>query len=182
MDAESVTIRQGNDSLMSFASKRNIEAMLPTAAAGLVAGIVVIAVSLPLHSPHDSLMNTGTIAIAVVATAIVISVAVSRLAESRNSYFVLLGVSSVAFILASIGAFVVQETQDLERTVSFVVPLAAIQFGLTALLSPLLELRRSIARWTALAAFLILLSAGFALAGQGDRESGRLELPPRTQQ
>ena len=82
-------------------------------------------------------------------------------------------VAAVAFAAAS----------TLARSVSYVVPLASVVFGTLAVVPPLLSqrLRR---RGTLIAALALVfaLALGAALSGQGDAESGRLELPPRTQQ
>ncbi len=154
---------------------------IPVAAAALIAGVVVVAVSLPLQSPHDSLMNSGTIAVAVVLTAVAFSATAVRVSEGRDLNWTVAVMSLAGFVLAAIAAVAVETVQDLERTISFVVPLAAIQFGITAALTPVIRTRRSAARWILVGSLIVLLTTGFALADQGDQESGRLELPPRTQ-
>ena len=85
---------------------------------------------------------------------------------------------SLGFIIWVAIAFSL-ETQ-LERMVSFSVPLAAIAFGAIALLVPrlfvsILAQRRIVV----LAALAVAVVAGAGLANRGDAESGRLELPPR---
>ena len=86
---------------------------------------------------------------------------------------------ALAFCLVAVMA-VAGETQ-MERSISYIVPLAAIVFGLTGALTLLLLRARVSLPWRVTGlAVLLAIGLGIALAGQGDQESGRLELPPRT--
>lgn len=162
------------------ALQQAVRPYLPVATAHLLAGIAVILVSLPLRSPHDALMNSGTIAIAVLVTAAIVSLAVFQLAKSSGWSRSLVIVSVVGFLASAFGAWIVQSTQDLERTISFVIPLAAIQFGLPVVVAPLLRIYSRVLPVLAIAGVIAVLTVGFSLAGQGDQESGRLELPARS--
>ena len=72
------------------------------------------------------------------------------------------------------------ETQ-LDNFLTFILPLEAIVFSVTGLLTVLISRAKvALQWWKTLAAVVIALTVGIALAGQGDEESGRLELPPRT--
>jgi hypothetical protein len=157
--------------------------LAPGLGAGSIAGIVAVLVSLPLRSPHDSLMNSGTVSVAALAVSMGMAIAWDRLNSGRlrgKSAATAFAVLCAAMLSASLGAaLAVQSGADLERIFSFVAPLAAIQFGVTALATPVLASARGPV-W-ALSAVMVaaLLVTGIALAGQGDQPSGKLELPPR---
>ena len=92
--------------------------------AGSVAAVVVALVSLPLRSPLDSLLNSATVVLGVLAGGLIAWFAWRALANGphRHLYYVgsLGGGLVVATIIAAIG-----ETQ-VERMISFLVALAAI--------------------------------------------------------
>ena len=86
---------------------------------------------------------------------------------------------ALAFVLMAAGA-AAGETQ-LDRSVSYMVPLAALTIAVTAALTLLLmTARRALPVAVTVVSVLVALGVGAALAGMGDQESGRLELPPRT--
>ena len=97
--------------------------------------------------------------------------------EDQDTPFLV--VLALAFLLVCVVAIVAQT--QLERSVSYIVPLAAIVFVLTGVLTILLAREDTeIPRWAVILAVAIALVIGVALAGQGDQESGELELPPRS--
>jgi len=153
--------------------------------AGLAAAVAVALVSLPLRSPHDSLMNSGTI----IAVAVPVTFALAGVWHSlgrpdrRSRRVVVFAAVSVGLIGASAaGAALVEVLADLQRTISYVVPLSAIQFGMTAVLAPaLVTSRATSSKWLAAIVLVAVIAVGAGFAGQGDQESGRLSLPPRTQ-
>tara|TARA_B100000315_G_scaffold132120_1_gene121568 strand:- start:110 stop:640 length:531 start_codon:yes stop_codon:yes gene_type:complete len=145
--------------------------------AGSIAAVVAVLVSLPLRSPDDILLNSATVTISSLLAGVIAGV-VWRLVgntPNRPRRFGLIWTAIFAVVaLITLGG----ETQ-LERFITFVLPLAAIVFALTGLLIIVVEgipLRRR--RWSAVAAVLLALALGTGLAGQGDEKSGDLQLPP----
>ena len=148
--------------------------------AAAFAAIVAIAVSLPLQSPDDVFFNTGTIAIGVLAAGVLAGMAWRSTRQRPDGILRFVGLCGVmatsVLVLALAGETV------LERTFSFVAPLAAIVIGGIALLTPLLDRLLATrpgrpAQAFAAGTVTVALALGLALGGQGDEESGRLELP-----
>ena len=144
--------------------------------AGAVASVAASLVSLPLRSPHDGLLNAGSVTIGTLALAFAAG-RLRRALGGRANAGLLFAAAMGAGFLAWTGVAFAAETQ-LTRMVSFTVPLAAIAFGGIALLTPLVAPIAS-RRWVALGAVIVAVAVGAALAGEGDAPSGRLELPPR---
>ena len=154
--------------------------MLAGLTAGAIAAIVAGLVSLPLHSPVDSVFNSATVAVACLLLGLVSGALWSRWGERPSLIF---GALAALFVLVLIVAFVGNSV--LERFLSFVLPLAAIAFVLCALLTPLFSWYFSRPNlgwkgWTPpVVAVIAALAVGFGLITQGDAESGELSLPPR---
>lgn len=166
---------------MSDAPRKLRAPMRSALMAGALAAVVAALVSLPLRSPHDGLLNTGSVTTGTLVLALAggylwRALAVAGAGEARQRALLFAAAMGAGF-LAWTGLAFAAETQ-LTRMVSFTVPLAAIAFGGVALLTPLLAPVAS-RRWVALAALVAAVAVGAALAGAGDAESGRLELPPR---
>ena len=147
--------------------------------AGSVAAISASLVQLPLHAPTDTLFNSGTVTIGAMLTGLAAGVMWRAAAGSQRGtrlYFAACaagfgGVVLVAFLAAS----------QLDRGVSYIVPVAAVVFGVTAGLTPLFaKSRTSARRWLVLLAVAFATGVGAGLAGVGDQESGRLELPSKS--
>lgn len=146
--------------------------------AGAVAAVVAALVSLPLHSPHDALLNSASVTWGVLALALVSGLAYRRLGRAPNATRRFAVVMVVGFLVWVAVAFAIGTM--LTRMVSFSVPLAAIAFGGIGVLTPLLSRTPFAARWPVVVVALVIAAAiGIGFAGQGDQESGRLELPPR---
>ena len=146
---------------------------------GSVAGIVVALVSLPLDSPHDGLLNTGSVALAGLATGVVAAQVWRALPIDRMRLWMFLALSSATFGIVS--AFAVIADSQIDRVVSFIMPLAAITIAITAAGIVFLSRQERLLRWqVVIPAVVITLAVGMGLAGNGDQESGRLELPPRS--
>ena len=147
--------------------------------AASVASIVVVFVSLPLHSPDDALLNSLTVAIAVLAAGLAAGVSWNLFSNWERGRL-LYAASLIGAFLAVTLVAVVAENQILERSFSFSVPLAAIALGIIGSLTPVLD-RTQVPGlwWSTPVAIMIALGLGFALSGQGDGESGELLLPPR---
>ena len=146
--------------------------------AGAVAAVVAALVSLPLHSPHDALLNSASVTWGVLLLALVSGLVYRRLGSGPNAVRRFAVVMAVGFVVWVAVAFAIGTM--LTRMVSFSVPLAAIAFGGIAVLTPQLARTPLAARWPAVVVALAIAAAvGIGFAGQGDQPSGRLELPPR---
>ena len=147
--------------------------------AGSAAAVCGSVLNLPLHSPSDTLMNSATVTAASLAGGVGAGLLWRALGGSgrRPAYF--LAAMALAFVLMAAAA-AASETQ-LDRSVSYMVPLAALTIAVTAALTLLLmTARRALPVAVTIVSVLVALGVGAALAGMGDQESGRLELPPRT--
>ncbi len=152
--------------------------MIAGVTAGSIAAIVAALVSLPLRSPDDALLNTATVVIAALIAGLAAGALWRYSARSKRRHTVFGGVWTAAFGVAALLCWA-GETQ-LDRFLSFALPLAAIVFTLTGALTVLLSGAPAIQKpWLPAAALAAALAVGLSLAGQGDEESGRLELPPR---
>ena len=152
--------------------------MLAGLTAGAIAAIIAALVSLPLHAPVDSAFNTATVAIAALVVGGIAGLLWSTLTGRLLWFLVALaGLFVIALVIAFAG------NTQLDRMVSFMVPLAAIVVVICAVLTPLLAsffLKPTIGllKWSPLVAVVVALVVGFALVTQGDAESGELALPP----
>ncbi len=146
--------------------------------AGALAAVVAALVSLPLRSPHDALLNSASVTWGVLLLGLVSGLVWRRLSRGQDSLRRFTIVMVVGFLVWVAVAFAIGTM--LTRMVSFSVPLAAIAFGGIGVLTPLLSRAPLAARWPVVVVALVVAAAvGVGLAGQGDQESGRLELPPR---
>ncbi len=146
--------------------------------AGSIAAITAALVSLPLHYPDDILLNSATVVAGTLAVGLAAGVAWRILANSHGHlrrFALLWGTGFTLSVLFAVAG----ETQ-MDRFVAFVLPLSSIVFAVTGLLTPLLTPSSKLRQWwPAPIAVMLAVAVGIALAGQGDEESGRLELPPR---
>ena len=101
---------------------------------GSLAAVVAALVSLPLRSPHDGLLNSASVVAGVLALSVVSGLVWRRLSRRANGVRLFTVAMNLGFLIWVAIAFSL-ETQ-LERMVSFSVPLAAIAFGAIALLVP----------------------------------------------
>ena len=148
--------------------------------AASIAAIAAVAISLPLRSPHDTLVNSASVAIATLVVGVGAGLLWGRLSESADRLRNFVIAMAVALVVAAV-ALVAVDTQ-LARSFSFGLPLAVVAFAGTAVLTVALDRVPALQRvWIPAAAVVAALAVGGALAGQGDAESGRLELPARTE-
>ncbi|MCY4581213.1 MAG: hypothetical protein OXE50_00205 [Chloroflexi bacterium] len=149
--------------------------------AGALSAVVAALVSLPLHSPHDALLNSASVTWGVLLLALVSGLVYRRLTRGSGAlrrFTVVMAIGFLVWVAVALAAGTM-----LTRMVSFTVPLAAIAFGGIGVLTPLLSRTPLAARWPVVVVALVIAAAvGIGLAGQGDQESGRLELPPRADQ
>ena len=153
--------------------------MLAGLTAGAIAAVIAVLVSLPLHSPVDSVFNSATVAVAALVVGVTSGFLWSRL-SGRLLWFLagLVAIFVVALIIAFVG------NTQLDRMVSFMVPLSAIVVVVCAVLTPLLasfflKPTLGLLKWSPAVAVIVALAVGFGLVTQGDAESGELTLPPR---
>ncbi len=146
--------------------------------------------NLPLHSPSDAFFNSASVMVGALAAGLGAGVLWSLLGNFLERFFghdpagearrrTIFGACiALAFGLVSVIALI-GETQ-LERSVSYVVPLAAVVLGITGSLTLLLLRSPQILLWRLTVLMVIAaIGIGIGLAGQGDQKSGGLELPPR---
>ena len=146
--------------------------------AGSVAAMVVALVSLPLRAPDDALFNSATVVVGTLVAGVVAGTLWHILAKKRSRLLLFTILWATGFVVAALLP-VGGETQ-LDHFLAFVLPLSAIVFTLTGLLTAMLgRTGGSRRRWVAPVAIVLALALGIGLAGQGDEKSRRLELPPR---
>ena len=146
---------------------------------GSVAAIAAALLSLPLESPHDGLVNSATVVVMTLIAGAVAGFVWKRLHEGQSRTKRFLTVMLVGFLLVAVATALMQT--QVERSLSFGLPVAALAAVIIGAGVPLLaDKGRALPWWLALAAVAVALAVGIALAGQGDQESGELELPPRT--
>ena len=146
--------------------------------AGSIAAVAASLVSLPLDSPDDAWLNSGSVMAVSVPAGLASGILWRALAGNSRRRLLFAVVWTGGFVIAAIVAFVGEE--QIKGSASFIVPLAAIVFSLTGLLTISLSGRSVSRSGIATAAAVIAIGVGVGLAGQGDGESGRLELPPRS--
>lgn len=142
--------------------------------AAAIAGLAAVLLSLPLRSPDDAFFHAGTVALGALLAGAVLALVARGAGPARARRAAPIG-ALVLFALATIGA-AVGETM-LQRTIAFVVPLAAVVLGGTVLLVPLIERMPALPAWGPLLAVAVTVAAGLGLAGRGDAASGHLALP-----
>ena len=146
--------------------------------AGAIAAIIAALVSLPLHSPVDSAFNSATVMVAALVVGLIAGLLWMRLSSKVLWYAAALaGLFIVALVIAFAG------NTQLDRMVSFMVPLAAIVVVVCAVLTPPLASfftrpALGLLKWTPVIAVVAALAVGFGLITQGDAETGDLALPP----
>ena len=154
----------------------------PLRAAMLSGGVAAVAaalLSLPLESPHDGLLNTVSVVVVTLIAGGVAGFSWKLIPAGRPRTIRFFALMLLGFTLTA-GATALAQTQ-LERAVSFGLPIAALAAVIIGGGVPLLaDKGRALPWWLALAAVVVALAVGIALGGQGDQESGELELPPRT--
>ena len=144
---------------------------------GAVAAIVASLVQLPLHSPTDVVFNSLTVTAGALVAGLLAGALWATAQGSVTRRRLFYAVWLVLFGIVA-GAAAAGDTQ-IDRMVSFVVPLAAIVMASTGIGTPLLSDSGRLGLLAASIAVATAVGVGAGLATQGDAESGRLELPPR---
>lgn len=145
-------------------------------AGGAVGALLASLVSLPLESPDDVVFNTFTVTLGALVAGTIMGVVWWALPERKDRplWFGAACLAGVAVAAALAFAF----EAALEGTIGFMIPLAAIVFACIAAVTPRISAAPRARSWVAgLALALVALVVGIGLMGQGDEESGRLELP-----
>jgi hypothetical protein len=146
--------------------------------AGSIAAVVVALVSLPLRSPADNVFNTATVGLASLFVGIAASLLWDKLAGSQRRPLYHAG--ALAFGLTAVVVIAVLGEIWLNRSVSFIVPLAVIAFVVSGVLVPVLSgIRIATSSWAAPALLIVAAAIGIGLVGQGDVESGDFSLSER---
>ena len=167
-----------------FRKRRGVLGEEPgSAAAGLLAGsvaaIAAVALSIPLESPSDAYFNSASVAVASLCLGLGSGLLWRLLSVSGKKRALFFNVVMAAIFVVVAAAALAMETY-LERSATFILPLAALSLAVTwSLTLVLLRMGRALPWRVAFVTAAIALALGFALAGQGDQKDGRLELPPR---
>ena len=146
---------------------------------GSIAAVAGVLANLPLDSPSDSVFNSAPVMAASLLAGLAAGALWCNLNHSpgRSVFF---GIA-IILVFGMVSGFAVAGESQMERSVSYIVPLAAIVLGLTGALTVLLSRIEHVLSWKiAILAVFAAVALGVGLAGYGDQESGRLELPPRT--
>jgi hypothetical protein len=151
--------------------------MVPGLIAGGVGALIAVLLSLPLHSPDDIFFNSLTVALAGAVLALVAAVLWSAVQRSQNAVRTFELAIGAAFVLVVVAAFAI-ETQ-LAGAFAYIAPLAAVDFGASAILTPLLA-SRPVPAWAGPVAVVLPLVLGAALVGQRDTANAALALPGST--
>ncbi len=148
--------------------------------AGSIAGMVGIILNLPLESPSDAFLNSASVGVVSLAAGLGAGVlwrGLGRYPRHRMTIFIV----SFGLIFALIILVAALGEAYIERSLTYIIPVSAAVLGVTCVLTiALMRLKSALPWWLASLTAAMALGVGLALAGQGDQEDGRLELPPRT--
>ena len=148
--------------------------------AGSIAAIVASLVSLPLRSPIDSVFNSATITLASLIVGIAAGLLWNGLGGNPRRLQYYIGALAVVFLVVVVISVVGNAT--LERSASFVIPLAAVVFLVVGVLTPSFTgVSLNVARGLALVLLVASVGLGFGLMNRGDAASGELSLPERVE-
>ncbi len=151
----------------------NLQDMQPVRAgltAGSVAAMVGVLASLPLHSPSDAFFNSATVMPAALLAGLGAGLLWRALSHRRRRIIYFAAATALAFGLVCIAAIVGESQMD--RSVSYMVPLAAIVLGLTGFLTPpLARAGASLPRWATALMVTLAIGLGVALPGMATRRA-----------
>lgn len=152
--------------------------MLAGLTAGSVAAIIAVLVSLPLRSPSDTLLNSASVALACLLSGMVAGLLWLSVERSSRPALYFLATWSALFLPAAF-AVVLYGRSQLDHFTGFAVPLAAIAYVATGVLTVSIDRHLPGLRWWhSVVALVVALTIGIGLVNQTDQDSGRLELPP----
>ena len=144
---------------------------------GSGAAVVASLVQLPLHSPTDVVFNSLTVTVGSLAAGALAGALWGPARRSRRGRLVFL--AGWGLLLGAVLGAAAAADPYLDRTLSFVGPLAAIVMLTTGAGTPTLTGSGRVGTLLVAVAVAVAMGVGAGLATQGDSESGRLELPPR---
>ena len=151
-----------------------LRAGLTAGSIGAVAGVLV---NLPLDSPSDAFFNSASVMAGSLLAGLGSGLLWYVLGDSprRPAFFAV----SLALVFGLVSAAAIVGESQLERSVSYIVPLAAIVLGLTGVLTVLLlRIKRPTSWRLTLLAIIVAVGLGVGLAGHGDQESGSWSCRP----
>lgn len=148
--------------------------------AGSVSAIVATVISLPLHSPADPLLNSGTVTVGTLLVGLLAGVLWAYLKRFSGRPWIYAVVWTLGFILVVLVA--AGGATQIDRFFSYIVPLAIVVFPLVGIHTVFLASQAWMGRWWLVAgSVLVALGLGIGLAGQEDQKNESLSLPPRAE-
>jgi polyisoprenoid-binding protein YceI len=154
-------------------------ALLAGVLAGSIAAVAAALLSLATHSPDALIFNSVSVGIGALLVGLG-GGAVWWAVQQRPAPWRTLALAVlVAFILVALAALIEDAlpSAPLSGVSRYVIPLAALSFGLVAILTPLLARPLVPTSWLAPAGLLVACAVAVALAGQTQTTSGKLALP-----
>ena len=145
--------------------------IIPAAIAAIVAALV----SLPLKSPDDAILNSGTVTIGALIAGLAIGAAWAAFG-SRPAVYAGIVVVAFAAAVAMAGVF----EAELSGSFKYMLPLEVIVFGIGGALTPFVERMLTEQRLQlggSAVGLVAALGLGFGLAGQGDHKTTHLSFP-----
>jgi polyisoprenoid-binding protein YceI len=145
--------------------------LIPAAVAAIVAALV----SLPLNSPDDAILNSGTVTIGALVAGLAIGAA---WVASGSRPAVYAGIVAAGFVAAIAIAGVFEA--ELSGAFRYILPLEAIVFAICGALTPFVErllAEQELQLGGSAAGLVAALAIGMGLAGQGDHETKHLAFP-----
>lgn len=150
--------------------------LAPAVTGGALGALIASLVSLPLDSPDDLVFNTFTVTLGSLAAGLALGGVWWVLPDGRRRVALFAGACAASVALAAIAALAMEAL--FEGSLAFVLPLAAIVFASIAVVAPVASAAGGrVAAFGGPALVVAAVAAGVGLMGQGDEESGRLELP-----
>ena len=147
--------------------------------AGSIAAIAASLLQLPLHAPTDTVFNSATVAAGAILAGLVAGVTWWVADGSKLGSRLYFAIWAAVFGGVVLLAF--QASSQVDRSVSYIVPVGAVVIASVALLTPWLAGRSLSGRWwIVLLTVALAVGVGAGLASIGDQESGRLELPAKS--
>ncbi len=144
--------------------------------AGAVAAVAAVLVSLPLESPDDIVFNAASVGFGSIIVGAISGMIWHLSGGDRiaNPAYI---AGSVALAALVIAVAALAQTQ-FDDAVYFTIPLALIAVIISIVGTPISASNARLGSWSSGLLVLIAVAMSFALAGQGDQESGSLSLPP----
>lgn len=147
--------------------------------ASAVAAGVASLIQLPLTSPDDAVLNSGTVTIAALAAGLYLGALSMALSRRPAGMLLYAGAAALSFGAVAVCALI-SEQALLDGSIEFMVPVAAIVFAIATplvVLTGMAPLPRMAQYGGTGVAVVAALAIGIGLSGQGDAESGELSLP-----